>query len=105
MLVGTDPLSDGLPLTNTLLAELQRRGVSRDQLLSTLQELGGELPAGAVRALRAAKSRHAGVRVLSAAANSVFVSHLLAGGKAAPFVDAVIACPAAFERVDVAAAE
>lgn len=43
MLLGTDPSSDGLPLTNTLLAELQRRGVSRDTLLQCLQDLGQEV--------------------------------------------------------------
>ncbi|KAG1661655.1 hypothetical protein FOA52_007536 [Chlamydomonas sp. UWO 241] len=101
MLLGTDPSSNSLPLTNTLMAELQRRGVSRDQLLQCLQDLGQELPAGALAALATAKaSRRAEVRLLAGgASNSVFISHLLAGAKATASVDGVLACPAGFERV------
>jgi hypothetical protein len=44
MLIGLDPKTGTLPVTNTLLAELQRRGVSRDQMLLTLRTLSAEVP-------------------------------------------------------------
>ena len=37
---GSEPGGDALPLTNSLLEEMQRRGVSRDQLLAALQVTG-----------------------------------------------------------------
>ena len=100
MLVGLDPKSSAVPITNTLLAELQRRGVSRDQLLQTLQSLGAEVPPAIVELLSAAKAHtSANVRVLSGA-NSVFISHILAGAKVSGCVDEVTTNPASFERVE-----
>ncbi len=100
MLVGQDSASM-VGLTNTVLAELQRRGVSRDALIEALQALGcDELTPAACDMLRLAKERHrAAVRVVSPGANGVFVHHVLAGRKAAALVDGVVANAASFERV------
>ena len=55
---GSLPGVNFIPTTNTLLAELQRRGVSRDQLLSTLQHIGAtEFPSAMVDMLKLAASR------------------------------------------------
>ncbi len=59
------PAANFVPLTNSLLAELQRRGVSRDQLLSTLQKIGSEeMPAATMDMLRLAASRQVCMRYL-----------------------------------------
>ncbi len=39
-------------ITNSILSEVQRRGVSRDQLLVTLQQLGAEMPLASTELLR-----------------------------------------------------
>lgn len=54
MLVGLETPSNAIPITNSLLSEVQRRGVSRDALLTTLQRLGSELPLATVELLRVA---------------------------------------------------
>ncbi|GAX76658.1 hypothetical protein CEUSTIGMA_g4104.t1 [Chlamydomonas eustigma] len=100
MLVGLDPTTNSLPITNTLLAELQRRGVSRDALIATLQQLGStEVPAAGLDLLRTARQRHQAMVRILADANGVFVSHILAGAKAGGVADEVVANPASFERV------
>ena len=59
------PAYNFVPVTNTLLAELQRRGVSRDQLLSTLQSIGAaEVPAAAVGLLREMAARQVRVQAV-----------------------------------------
>lgn len=88
-----------VPLTNDVLGEMQRRGVSRDKLLTTLQLLGGELPGGTVRMLQWAKKRRVDVKVLSDC-NSVFILHVLAGAKVSQHVAEVITNAASFERVE-----
>ncbi len=88
-----------LPLTNSLLSEVQRRGVSRDELLAALRSIGaGEVPAGAGALLRALRQAGVDVRVVSGGSNSVFVSHVLAGAKLSALVQDVVTNPAAFER-------
>lgn len=94
-----------VPVTNDVLRELQRRGVSRDRLLSTLQLLGTELPPAMTKLLRFAYRKAVDVKVLSDC-NSVFISHILAGAKLGPCVKEVITNTAAFESavvVDVVA--
>eukprot|EP00798_Chlamydomonas_sp_ICE-L_P022504 gene22504-29630_t len=102
-LIGTSD-SDLLPVMNNLLGELQRRGVSRDQLLSTLQGIGASgLLSGALDVLKLAAAKHVDVKVLSRC-NSVFIHHVLAGAKASSLVGEVIALPASFERVEAVVA-
>jgi hypothetical protein len=52
MLVSLESPANFIPVTNNLLAELQRRGVSRDKLLSTLQRAGQDMPAASVKMLK-----------------------------------------------------
>jgi len=99
MLAGLESPTNFIPITNTLLAELQRRGVSRDALLSTLQEIGAqEVPAASLEMLHGAAACGVDVKVLSDC-NSVFISHVLAGAKASGLVQEVITNTASFERV------
>lgn len=102
MLVGIESPANFIPITNTLLAELQRRGVSRDQLLATLQQLGSEVPTDTLEMLKYCSAAKVDVKVLSDC-NSVFISHILAGAKASGLVQDVITNPASFERASVAA--
>ncbi|KAG2422865.1 hypothetical protein HXX76_015697 [Chlamydomonas incerta] len=99
MLIGLDPRQSFIPITNTILSEIQRRGVSRDQLLTTLQQLGAEIPLATTEMLRMMHGAGIDVRILSDA-NSVFINHMLAGAKASGYVSDVITNPAGFERVD-----
>lgn len=98
MLVGIEgPQANLIPITNTLLGELQRRGVSRDQLLTTLQQLGAaEFPAASVELLRHCQGLGVDVKILSDC-NSVFISHILAGAKAINLVAEVLTNSASFE--------
>jgi Dullard-like phosphatase family protein len=106
MIVGLDPASSAIPITNTVLAELQRRGVSRDNLVSSLQEIGQELPNASLLTLKAAKFHPGGCIVkLTSSSNTCFVSHLLAGAKASALVDEIVANPASFERAVGGSAE
>jgi phosphoserine phosphatase len=54
--------ADFVPLTNDVLAEMARRGVTRERLLEELKAMGGEVPAGAARMLRWAAERKAAAR-------------------------------------------
>ena len=100
------PLLDGLEMpasfvsvTNDILGEMQRRGISRDCLVSTLRDLGRRLiPAESQRLIRLAARRGTDVRILSDC-NSVFISHMLASAGVRDLVKEVITNPSAFERV------
>lgn len=61
MLVGLETPSNAIPITNSLLSEVQRRGVSRDALLTTLQQLGSELPPATAELLRVAHHAQVGI--------------------------------------------
>jgi 2,3-diketo-5-methylthio-1-phosphopentane phosphatase len=87
-----------VPLTNTLLTELQRRGVSRDRLLTVLRGMGSELPAASVKLLQHAGKRGCDVRILSDC-NSLFIGHMLTGSKVNHLVKEVITNAATFVRV------
>ncbi|GLI62617.1 hypothetical protein VaNZ11_005280 [Volvox africanus] len=102
MLIGLDARQSYIPITNTILSEIQRRGVSRDQLLTALQQLGGELPLASVELLRMMRGASIDVKILSDC-NSVFIGHILAGAKLKGHVQEVITNPAAFEWVAAAA--
>ncbi|KAG2489703.1 hypothetical protein HYH03_011810 [Edaphochlamys debaryana] len=98
MLVGLDPKSSFIPITNTILSEMQRRGVSRDALLTTLQQLGAEMPLASTELLRMMHGAGIDVKILSDA-NSVFISHMLAGAKVQGYVTSLLTNPGIFERV------
>lgn len=100
---GLESPANFIPVTNEILAEVARRGVSRDRLLTQLHQLGAELPAPIVQLLQWAKQEHMPVKVLSDC-NSVFINHILTGARLGSFVDEVITNSAAFERVQGAGA-
>ena len=84
MLASLQMPANFVPLTNAVLAEMARRGVSRDRLLGTLRTMGAEMPAASVAMLRWAAGRPGlDVRVLSDC-NQLFISHMLTGAAAAP---------------------
>jgi 2,3-diketo-5-methylthio-1-phosphopentane phosphatase len=86
-----------VPVTNTVLSEMQRRGVSRDKLVETLRVMGTEMPDSSVKLLRWAKEQKLDVRVLSDC-NSFFISHILAGAGVSGTVKQVITNAAGFEK-------
>lgn len=92
-----------IPVTNTVLAEMHRRGVSRDRIVAALHGIAGELPDGTVQLLQWAKQQRIDVRILSDA-NTVFISHILAAAKVHSFVREVVSNNAAFQRVEGVAA-
>ncbi|KAF6263588.1 putative phosphatase-domain-containing protein [Scenedesmus sp. NREL 46B-D3] len=108
-LAGLQQPANFVPITNEVLQEMARRGVSRDKLLTQLQLLGSEMPPASVRMLRWAAQQGLPVRVLSDC-NQVFISHMLSGAKLGGiFRDAqskfeVITNAAAFERIAAAQA-
>jgi len=105
------PLLDGLEMpasfvavTNDILSEMQRRGISRDTMVATLRDLGQRLiPVESQRLMRLAARRNTDVRILSDC-NSVFISHMLAGVGVRPLVKEIITNGATFERIGAAKA-
>ena len=67
-----------VPLTNAVLAEMARRGISRDKILTALRAIGSELPAASVQMLQWAFRRGVDVRIISDC-NTVFINHILTG--------------------------
>jgi hypothetical protein len=98
-----------VPVTNEVLQEMARRGISRDKLLTQLQLLGAEMPLASIKMLHWAAQQRVPVRVLSDC-NQVFINHILSGAKlSGVFKDAqskfeVITNAAAFERIAAAQA-
>lgn len=88
-----------VPVTNAVLAEMQRRGISRDRLVGTLRSMGGEVPGGTTRMLRWAARQGVDVRILSDA-NSVFISHMLTAAKLASCVRDIVTNTATFQRIE-----
>jgi hypothetical protein len=102
MLAALQMPANFVPVTNDVMSEMARRGVSRDAILAALTKMGAELPAASVRLLRSAAARGVDVKVLSDC-NSVFIDHVLAGARLRGCVEEVITNDAAFERVATAA--
>lgn len=69
-----------VPMTNTVLSEMHRRGVSRDAIVRTLTSMGADVPDGSRRLVRAARAMGIEVRVLSDA-NETFIGHILSGAR------------------------
>jgi hypothetical protein len=98
-----------VPVTNEVLQEMARRGISRDKLLMQLQLLGCEMPPASIRMLQWAAQQRLPVRVLSDC-NQVFINHILSGAKlSSVFKDPqskfeVITNAAGFERIAAAQA-
>ncbi|KAF5830891.1 hypothetical protein DUNSADRAFT_13901 [Dunaliella salina] len=99
MLVGIEGPANFIPITNQLLEELHRRGVSRDDLLHCLKRLGSEVPAATVGLMRTLKQHRVESRILSDC-NTVFISHILAGADASDCFKEVLTNPASFEAME-----
>lgn len=99
MLAGVRMPANFVPITNTLLAELQRRGVGRQRLLWTLRTLGCELPTAVEAVLRRATAAKVPVHVMSDC-NAVFISEILAGAGLASLVNTVVTNHADFVAVE-----
>ncbi len=97
-LQGMESPANFIPVTNEILAEVARRGVSRDRLLMQLHQLGSELPTPMVQLLQWAKQQQLPVKIMSDC-NSVFINHILNGARLSSAVDEVITNTAGFERV------
>lgn len=79
MLTALEMPANFVPVTNAVLSEMARRGVSRDKILATLRAMGSELPLGTLRMLQWAQRTGIDVRVLSDC-NTLFIGHILTGG-------------------------
>lgn len=78
MLTALEMPANFVPVTNAVLSEMARRGVSRDKILATLRAMGSELPLGTLRMLQWAQRTGIDVRVLSDC-NTLFIGHILTG--------------------------
>lgn len=78
MLAALEMPANFVPVTNAVLSEMARRGISRDKILATLRTMGGELPLGTLRMLQWAQRTCVDVRVLSDC-NTLFIGHILTG--------------------------
>lgn len=99
MLTSLQMPANFIPITNTVMRELQSRGVSRDKLLVTLQLLGAEVPLPVIQLLKSLNKSTVEVKLLSDC-NSIFINHILTGAKLTNLVADVITNPACFERVE-----
>lgn len=80
LLSAVDELACYVPMTNTVLSEMTRRGVSRDAIVRALASQGADVPEGTRRLLRLARSNRVDCYVLSDA-NETFIGHVLAAAK------------------------
>jgi len=104
MLASLEMPANFIPITNDILKEMTRRGISRDQLLSTLQLMGREFPTASRGLLQWAQQQKLDVKVLSDC-NSVFITYMLAGAQCADLVEEVITNPASFEACSLPVGE
>lgn len=88
-----------IPLTNTVLSEMFRRGISRDKMINVLTGMGAEVPKGSLDMIKFAVSKKFDVRVLSDC-NTVFIHHILSGAKILRYFEEIITNPAQFERAE-----
>jgi hypothetical protein len=91
MLASMEMPANFVPMTNAVLSEMARRGVSRDRILAALRKMGTELPLGSLELLQWAARAGIDVRILSDC-NSLFIGHILTG--APPPLSPQGPCPA-----------
>lgn len=53
MLAALEMPANFVPTTNSVLAEMQRRGIGRDTILAELRVMGGEIPASSIAMMQA----------------------------------------------------
>lgn len=78
MLASLQQPANFVPLTNAVMAEVARRGVSEKKLVAALQKMGAEIPQPSVQMLQWAAQQSLDVRVISDC-NSLFIRQMLTG--------------------------
>ncbi len=97
LLSSVESLANFIPMTNTVLSEMHRRGVTRDKIVQVLTDMGKEVPKGSVALLRYAISCGVDCRILSDC-NDVFIGHILSSAKIRACFTEIITNSSGFER-------
>ena len=79
MLASLQQPANFVPLTNAVLSEMARRGVSEKTLVAALQKMGAEVPQASIQMLQWAAQQSVDVRLISDC-NSLFIRQMLTGG-------------------------
>ena len=90
-----------IPATNAVLAEMHRRGISRDSIIRELHQMGSqEFPVSSAKLLHWAAEKSSSVEVcILSDCNSVFIGHVLKGAGVSSRISQVVTNQAGFERV------
>ncbi|KAK9799425.1 hypothetical protein WJX73_008637 [Symbiochloris irregularis] len=96
MLASLQMPANFVPVTNAVLAEMARRGTTRDKILAELRVMGRELPPCSLSLLRWAERARLDMRIISDC-NSVFINAMLVGAKVNDLVREIITNGARFE--------
>lgn len=99
LLSSVESLANFIPMTNTVLSEMHRRGVSRDRIVNVLRGMGAEVPKGSISFLRYAISCGMDCKVLSDC-NEMFIGHVLSSAKIKACFSEIVTNYASFERVE-----
>jgi RNA polymerase II subunit A small phosphatase-like protein len=92
-----------IPTTNIVFQEMQRRGISRDQIVNVLRNsMAKELPDGTENLLKWAAAEDGVKTFILSDANSLFISHLMTAAKLHTCISGVVTNTAAFERIEAA---
>ena len=78
MLASLQQPANFVPLTNAVMAEMARRGVTEKKLVAALQRMGAEIPQPSVQMLQWAAQQSVDVQVISDC-NSLFIRQMLTG--------------------------
>lgn len=97
LLSSVESLANFIPMTNTVLSEMHRRGVTRDKIVQVLTNMGKEVPKGSIALLRYAISCGVDCRILSDC-NEVFIGHILSSAKIRACFTEIITNSSGFER-------
>lgn len=97
LLSSVETLANFIPMTNTVLSEMHRRGVTRDKIVQVLTEMGKEIPKGSISLLRHAISCGVDCRILSDC-NDVFIGHILSSAKIRACFTEIVTNSSGFER-------
>jgi len=93
-----------VPTTNVVFQEMQRRGISRDQIVATLRNsMAKEVPQGTENLLKWAAAERGMKTYILSDANTVFISHIMTASKLHTCIAGVVTNSASFERLDLSA--
>jgi 2,3-diketo-5-methylthio-1-phosphopentane phosphatase len=97
MLAALQQPANFVPLTNAVLSEMARRGISEEVLNVALQKMGKEIPSSSLKLLQWAAQHGVDFRLISDC-NTLFISQILTGARVNLLVKEVITNPSAFEK-------